>query len=140
MLHGQKILFTGEGDQEPGLQPGDIVIQLHEQAPPIFKRNGKLKEATMVIFCLPDYLNFIFTVIFLKIFSNKIEEKRIYCLISYENTYLRYKLIAQLSNCILYYIFYNVASFILPDWLRYCKKGGLMPMMVLYNLYHPTHF
>lgn len=37
MVHGQKILFTGEGDQEPGLQAGDIVIQLHEQAHPIFK-------------------------------------------------------------------------------------------------------
>ncbi|KAI5724198.1 hypothetical protein M8J76_016909 [Diaphorina citri] len=49
MVHGQKILFTGEGDQEPGLQPGDIVIQLHEQSHPVFKRVGNNLQMTQNI-------------------------------------------------------------------------------------------
>lgn len=31
MSDGQKIVFNGEGDQEPGLEPGDIVIVLDEK-------------------------------------------------------------------------------------------------------------
>jgi len=38
MRDGQKIVFSGEGDQEPDLQPGDIVIVLEEQDHPLFKR------------------------------------------------------------------------------------------------------
>jgi len=41
MEDGQKITFTGEGDQEPGLEPGDIIIVLDEKAHPVFKRNGQ---------------------------------------------------------------------------------------------------
>lgn len=37
MIDGQKIVFSGEGDQEPGLAPGDIVIILEEKDHPIFK-------------------------------------------------------------------------------------------------------
>merc|ERR1719384_1829281 len=40
MADGQKITFTSEGDQEPGLEPGDIIIVLDEKEHPIFKRNG----------------------------------------------------------------------------------------------------
>ncbi|XP_053677174.1 dnaJ homolog subfamily A member 1 [Anopheles nili] len=40
MRGGQKIVFSGEGDQEPGLQPGDIVIALEEKRHSIFKRAG----------------------------------------------------------------------------------------------------
>lgn len=40
MVDGQKITFSGEGDQEPGYQPGDIVIVLDEQEHPLFKRSG----------------------------------------------------------------------------------------------------
>lgn len=40
MEDGQKITFSGEGDQEPGLEPGDIIIVLDEKAHPLFKRNG----------------------------------------------------------------------------------------------------
>lgn len=40
MRDGQKIVFSGEGDQEPGLQPGDIIIVLEEKAHPVFKRSG----------------------------------------------------------------------------------------------------
>ena len=40
MEDGQKITFTGEGDQEPTLEPGDIIIVLDEKEHPLFKRNG----------------------------------------------------------------------------------------------------
>jgi len=41
MRDGQKISFTGEGDQEPGLEPGDIIIVLDEKEHPVFRRNGR---------------------------------------------------------------------------------------------------
>jgi DnaJ family protein A protein 1 len=41
MRDGQKIIFSGEGDQEPELQPGDIVIVLDEKEHPVFKRSGQ---------------------------------------------------------------------------------------------------
>ncbi|KAK5650487.1 hypothetical protein RI129_001516 [Pyrocoelia pectoralis] len=40
MIDGQKIVFNGEGDQEPDLEPGDIIIVLDEKDHPIFKRSG----------------------------------------------------------------------------------------------------
>lgn len=39
MVDGQKIVFSGEGDQEPGLDPGDIVILLEEKEHDVFKRS-----------------------------------------------------------------------------------------------------
>ncbi|XP_050497640.1 dnaJ homolog subfamily A member 1 [Diabrotica virgifera virgifera] len=38
MVDEQKIVFTGEGDQEPELEPGDIIIVLDEKEHPVFKR------------------------------------------------------------------------------------------------------
>lgn len=38
MEDGQKVVFSGEGDQEPGLEPGDIIIVLDEKEHAIFKR------------------------------------------------------------------------------------------------------
>ncbi|XP_029437289.1 dnaJ homolog subfamily A member 1-like isoform X2 [Rhinatrema bivittatum] len=38
MRDGQKISFHGEGDQVPGLEPGDIVIVLDQKEHPMFKR------------------------------------------------------------------------------------------------------
>lgn len=38
MEDGQKITFTGEGDQSPGLEPGDIIIILEEKDNATFKR------------------------------------------------------------------------------------------------------
>ena len=40
MEDGQKITFGGEGDQEPGMEPGDIIIVLDEKEHSVFKRNG----------------------------------------------------------------------------------------------------
>jgi hypothetical protein len=39
MEDGKKITFSGEGDQEPGLQPGDIVVVLDEKEHATFKRD-----------------------------------------------------------------------------------------------------
>lgn len=37
MHDSQRIQFSGEGDQEPGLEPGDIIIVLDEKDHPVFK-------------------------------------------------------------------------------------------------------
>lgn len=37
MVDGQKITFNGEGDQEPGLEPGDIIIVLDEKEHRVYK-------------------------------------------------------------------------------------------------------
>lgn len=38
MIEGQKITFHGEGDQEPGMEPGDVIIVLIEKEHDIFHR------------------------------------------------------------------------------------------------------
>jgi len=38
MQHGQKIVFSGQGNQEPDVEPGDIVVVLSEKKHSIFKR------------------------------------------------------------------------------------------------------
>ena len=40
MTDGQQIRFSGEGDQKPGVEPGDVVIVLDEKEHPVFRRNG----------------------------------------------------------------------------------------------------
>jgi len=40
MKDGQQIRFAAEGDQEPGVEPGDIIVVLDEQKHPMFKRRG----------------------------------------------------------------------------------------------------
>lgn len=40
MEDGQKIMFNGEGDQEPNIEPGDIVVVLDEQEHATFRRVG----------------------------------------------------------------------------------------------------
>ncbi|XP_020618047.1 dnaJ homolog subfamily A member 1-like [Orbicella faveolata] len=39
MKDGQKITFTSEGDQEPGIEPGDIIIILDEKQHPVYRRS-----------------------------------------------------------------------------------------------------
>ncbi|KAG1142193.1 hypothetical protein G6F37_002285 [Rhizopus arrhizus] len=41
MRDGQKITFSGEGDQAPGVIPGDIIIVLDEKPHPHFSRKGE---------------------------------------------------------------------------------------------------
>ncbi|KAJ8391566.1 hypothetical protein AAFF_G00087070 [Aldrovandia affinis] len=38
MKDGQKITFHGEGDQEPELEPGDVIIVLDQKEHPVFQR------------------------------------------------------------------------------------------------------
>ena len=40
MKDEQQIRFGGEGDQEPGLEPGDIIIVLDEKPHNKYKRTG----------------------------------------------------------------------------------------------------
>lgn len=40
MSSGQRVMFRGEGDQEPGLEPGDIVVVLDQKDHPVFRRHG----------------------------------------------------------------------------------------------------
>lgn len=40
MKDGQKLTFTGEGDQAPDIDPGDIVIVLDEKEHDVFRRQG----------------------------------------------------------------------------------------------------
>ncbi|XP_036372885.1 dnaJ homolog subfamily A member 1-like [Megalops cyprinoides] len=41
MKDGQKIVFHGEGDQEPGLEPGDIIIVLDQKVHSLYTRQGE---------------------------------------------------------------------------------------------------
>ncbi|KAJ9064952.1 DnaJ-like protein xdj1 [Entomophthora muscae] len=40
MVNKQKIVFAGEADQEPGSEPGDLVIELVQKDHPVFERKG----------------------------------------------------------------------------------------------------
>ena len=40
MSDGEKIIFEGEGDQEPLLKAGDVIIILDEKEHPHFRRRG----------------------------------------------------------------------------------------------------
>lgn len=48
MKDGQKITFTGEGDQEPGIEPGDIIIILDEKQHPVYRRSDLDLHTNMV--------------------------------------------------------------------------------------------
>jgi len=49
MRHGQKIVFSGESDEAPGMEPGDIIFVVVEKKHELFKRNGNdlYMEATI---------------------------------------------------------------------------------------------
>jgi len=40
MKHGQKIVMAGEADENPGMEPGDVVFILVQQDHPVFQRKG----------------------------------------------------------------------------------------------------
>ncbi|ORE12724.1 hypothetical protein BCV71DRAFT_190558 [Rhizopus microsporus] len=40
MTHGQKIVQKGEGDQEPGIEPGDVILVLDQKEHAVFERKG----------------------------------------------------------------------------------------------------
>lgn len=40
MRHGQKVVFSGEGDQSPDVIPGDIIVVLQQKEHAVFKREG----------------------------------------------------------------------------------------------------
>uniref|UniRef100_A0A8B9H9W3 DnaJ heat shock protein family (Hsp40) member A2b n=1 Tax=Astyanax mexicanus TaxID=7994 RepID=A0A8B9H9W3_ASTMX len=40
MKHGQKITFSGEADQSPNTEPGDIILVLQEKEHEVFRRDG----------------------------------------------------------------------------------------------------
>lgn len=40
MRHGQRIVFSGEGDQAPDMVPGDIIVVLQQKEHAVFKRDG----------------------------------------------------------------------------------------------------
>jgi len=40
MRHGQRVVFTGEGDQAPDMLPGDIIVVLQQKEHAVFKRDG----------------------------------------------------------------------------------------------------
>lgn len=57
MRDGQKITFSNEGDQEPGIEPGDIIIILDQKEHPVFKREQldlhvKMVSTFTVITCM----------------------------------------------------------------------------------------
>ena len=47
MVDGQKIVFSGEGDQAPGIIPGDIIIVIEEKPHHFFTRKGTDLYCTM---------------------------------------------------------------------------------------------
>lgn len=50
MRHGQKIVYYGEGNQEPDMYPGDIVVILEEEAHPVFTRDDNNLIMVMPLF------------------------------------------------------------------------------------------
>lgn len=38
--HGEKIVLFGEGDEIPGVEPGDVIVVIDEQPHKVFKRKG----------------------------------------------------------------------------------------------------
>uniref|UniRef100_UPI00398F74C9 dnaJ homolog subfamily A member 4-like isoform X2 n=1 Tax=Pristiophorus japonicus TaxID=55135 RepID=UPI00398F74C9 len=63
MQDGQKITFRGEGDQEPGLDPGDVVIVLDQKDHDLFRRHGNNLIMKMEILLVEALCGFKRTVI-----------------------------------------------------------------------------
>ncbi|XP_004406369.1 PREDICTED: dnaJ homolog subfamily A member 2-like [Odobenus rosmarus divergens] len=61
MKHGQRITFTGEADQAPGVEPGDIVLLLQEKEREVFQRDGNDLHMTYRIGLVEALCGFQFT-------------------------------------------------------------------------------
>lgn len=61
MKHGQRITFTGEADQAPGVEPGDIVLLLQEKEHEVFQREGNDLHMTYKIGLVEALCGFQFT-------------------------------------------------------------------------------
>uniref|UniRef100_A0A8C0T627 DnaJ homolog subfamily A member 2 n=1 Tax=Canis lupus familiaris TaxID=9615 RepID=A0A8C0T627_CANLF len=61
MKHGQRITFTGEADQAPGVEPGDIVLLLQEKEHEVFQRDGNDLHMTYKIGLVEALCGFQFT-------------------------------------------------------------------------------
>jgi DnaJ family protein A protein 2 len=62
MQHNQKIVFSGEADQAPDIEPGDIVLVLQEKEHAIFKREGMDLHITRKIKLVEALCGFAFTI------------------------------------------------------------------------------
>ncbi|KAB0351441.1 hypothetical protein FD754_016298 [Muntiacus muntjak] len=61
MKHGQRITFTGEADQAPGVEPGDIVLLLQGNEHEVFQRDGNDLHMTYKIGLVEALCGFQFT-------------------------------------------------------------------------------
>ncbi|KAM6064191.1 dnaJ homolog subfamily A member 2 [Theristicus caerulescens] len=61
MKHGQRITFSGEADQAPGVEPGDIVLLLQEKENEVFQRDGNDLHMTHKIGLVEALCGFQFT-------------------------------------------------------------------------------
>ena len=46
MRDGQKITFRGEGNQKPGIEPGDVIVVLQQAPHEVFQREGHVSTGT----------------------------------------------------------------------------------------------
>ena len=61
MKHGQRITFTGEADQVPGVDPGDVGLLLQEKEHEVFQRDGNDLHITYKIGLVEALCAFQFT-------------------------------------------------------------------------------
>ena len=54
MRHGQKITFSGEADQAPGVEPGDIVLVLQEKEHEVLLNTWLLILIVLVFYMMTD--------------------------------------------------------------------------------------
>jgi len=62
MRHGQKIVFSGESDEAPGMEPGDIIFVVVERKHELFKRNGHDLYMELTIPLIEALAGFNFTI------------------------------------------------------------------------------
>jgi len=79
MQHGQKLVFKEEGDQQPDVIPGDVILVLQQKEHPIFKREGDDLIIEKKITLLEALCGFKFTITQLdgRVLAVKSKEKEI---------------------------------------------------------------